>query len=730
MTMRFTEGRRFALGAGILAIGVSLATPLLAQDKQSADGELGDIVVTAQRRAENLQDVPIAIAAVEGGTLAKLGVRRSEELSIRVPSLTIGNDSNIGQPYIRGVGSQYSWPGLDPSVSLYVDGGYVQRQAGSILEFVDIKNVQVLKGPQGTLYGRNATGGAILIEQNNPQTSGVEGYVFTEYGRFNDWRSQAVLNLPVSDTLAVRFAGQYRERDGFIHNVLTGKDEGGGKSVLARGKLQWTPNDALTVRLTSEYFRDKGSYGSLRERLSGDLCLICNIYGFTPPEGFYEVSGRPNLTVGRSYSNNLTLIYQADAFTLTSITTYRDTRFSADNDNDFSGPDFLNSVVTERGKTFVQDVQLSSSFDGMINFLAGAFYERDRARANLHIGGDATAGVPSVETDNRTRLNSFSVYGEAYVDFAPDWRLTGGLRYNRDSKKLAVANSPGGSIFGGGSPAEFGISKSFSDVTQRAVIAYKPGNANYYVSYNKGFKSGGFNTPTFAPVTPLNQENLTSLEVGAKNSFMGGRLRTEVAVFHYWYDDLQVSHVDFNTGGIVSQNAASARTTGVEGSVDAKLSRMLSLGASGTYLHSRFKDFEGAAIFEPVPGGIGLANGSEDLSGHRMPYSPTFSGSVYGTLSFDLKGDVTAELSAVARYTSGYDFSPGASGPLRLDRQDAFTIVNLNGTVRMPGGLSVGFYVNNLTGRKYYASAVTAVYAAEYHPAAPRTFGGSIRYDF
>jgi iron complex outermembrane receptor protein len=713
----------------------------LAQEQSSTTGkpaEIEEIVVSASKFGRELDRAPVAVTELTAEMFDRDHIRSVQEVQARVPSLVYSNPTNFAQAYIRGIGSNFSLAGLESAVAFYQDGVYLQRQAGATLDVVDLAAVQVLKGPQGTLYGRNATGGAILIQTADP-TNEFEGKAALEYGRFDHVRAEGMINLPISDTLAVRFAGQRIWDDGYINDTVGDRDLGTVDSHLVRGKIRWQATPELTAIYSIEHSKQASNLYAQHQRLDGLLCMACTIYGVSPARGFYDsTQGYDPRNKVNYWAHTLRIDYEGEQFTVTSVTGYRDTHTKEFNEQDSMGPELLDAYVTEKGPTFTQDIYARTTFDSPLNFLVGGSYERDRNTLTSLLFGDQFGPLWSVSTTNKVSLDSYSVYAEAYYDLTSSLKLTVGGRYNVDDKKLRVANDANAALVFG-TPG-FEVSDKFKDLTPRIVLSYDAGDRGYYyVSYNRGAKSGGFSTPALTPPNALESEILDSFEIGAKNSFLDGTLTTSAAIFYGKYKDVQVQRVDALAGTVAAENAAEAEPYGAELDVQWEPIADLNIGFGATYLHNEFTKYEDAAVFIPnpqtdpacAPFCPGLVNGVEDLSDTRLPRSPKYSAYLSITYSFPVVAEWKLIPSAIARYSDDYDFLAGAGGPLRLDRQDSFTKVDATLTLSSPDDRTqIGAYVGNLTGEKYFDYAASSVFGAFYTPAAPRTYGVRVAQKF
>jgi len=707
----------------------TMAEPAVASAPAAAPPDPAEeIVVTGNKLGSNLERAPVAVSALSSEVLENNHVQSIQGVQVRVPSLVYNATSNFAQAFIRGIGNNFSLAGTESSVATYVDGVYLQRQAGAVLDVVDLKTIQVLKGPQGTLYGRNATGGAILVETNDP-TDRLEGRIAAEYGRFDHAVGQAMINVPVSDTVSIRLAGKVETRGGWLRDFATGKDTGELDSQFVRAKIAWRPSPDFTAIYGMEYSH-RSSIGFIpHEKLSAPLCTVCAISGVNPPDDFYSTTRTPvDRGTGRYFAQTLRLSATLGQFEINSITGLRTSNVRNIDDQEHMPFFLLASDVVEKGPTFVQDLYVRTKMDGPLNILIGSSYERERATLDVKVIGAAVG--TGLGTIQKAKIDSVSVYGDIYYDITPELKLTLGARYNHDHKQLSVDNDANSQAAYGFD--QFALKKKFNDVTPHAILSYDGPGGYYYASYSRGAKSGGFSSPTFTPVDPLQSEKLDSFELGAKNHFLDGAIRTNAAIFYGRFTNIQVQLVDINAGTVVSQNAAKAELYGAEADIQWRVSSALDLAVGGTYLHNKFLNYSNAAVFVPAPeGSPGLVNGVEDLSGRRLPRSPRFSG--YASIDYTgrMNSGWTAGASLVARYTSSFDFLAGAGGPLRLDRQGAYTKMDGSLSLTTPDEMTeFGVYMDNMLGQKYADFAATSAFGAYYVPAMRRTFGARISRKF
>jgi iron complex outermembrane receptor protein len=721
-------------------------SPAPAESVSSGDSQasFGDIVVTAQRRAERLSDVTISVTAIDATTAEQIGLREVRDINLVTPSSDFGDIPGAASFYIRGIGTAYQNPGTEGSVAVYLDGAYLPRSHGynSLLSIVDPGTIQILRGPQGTLYGRNATGGALLINSALPTTE-LEGRIVGEYGRFNHAQIDTVLNLPVSETLSVRFAGRYRRDDGYIRNISTGRDLGGGHSYVLRSSLRWQPNDGVDIVAGAELNKVRMRNGITQTEFGAPICFVCLRTGAIPADGFYETN-QNDVTPWRNriFRTFLRGTFDLGQVDLTSVTTYLSDRTTQDSDVDATPvPAFFFDVDKIGGNTFSQEFQVTSRLDGPLNFIAGVTYLHDDGQIDIALRGsdfqfavDFTGEFP-VNFSN-VKTESISGFLEGAYEISQQLKLTVGGRYTHDKRSASVRNSLGFQLFG--NPATLSDKKSFDAFTPRVVLAWDNGPTNIYYSFTRGFKAGGINTPATRPTIGfVDPEKAFSHEIGMKNRLFDGKLNTSLAAFYYKNKNLQTQVTDAAGGGSRLENAGGIEGYGVEFEANLRPVDGLTLGTSLAYLHTEFFDTPAATqiCFDPTatPALSECPIGPKtNLNGVRAPHAPRFHASLYGTYDFPI-GDWSGNLAGVISYRSSYDFTPNAGGfDLQWDRQNGHAVANFSGYVSPPGGnIRLGFYVDNAFDQKYVLSRSSGQpYGLFYRAAEPRTYGVRAEYRF
>lgn len=716
-----------------------------AQTGQESGADVGDIVVTAQRQSQSIQKVPISVTAVSAAAIENLNIRNIDKIATVTPGLVYETGYSFVQVFIRGVGDQTPGVGLETPVATYVDGAYLERGTGTIFDLVDLASVEVLKGPQGTLYGRNATAGAILISTANPTYDfGIKG--LAEVGRFGHSQIDGMINVPLSDKVAVRFAGRYRNDGGNLSNITTGDKVRGKETYDARIKLRLDPTPDFNAILSFDYHHEDGNANaSARNDSQPPFCPACVA---TPPAytGFYQTADDfRRHDKGRSYNVNLTLQYDLGDITIKSLTAYRDLESGITQDVDGTASPSFVFDAKYGGKTFQQDLQLSSSFGGIFDFLAGVSYVHDDAFQQSFLYG-TLFGLPYNGVTRPAQMSegrqyqitkSYSAFAEAYIRPIDRLTLTLGGRYTKDKRDLDTVNNQLAVNFNNpGGPLVFNQKASYEKFTPRFVVAYDAGDVNLYASYTKGFRAGGFNTPSYAPRNPndpIRPESMTSYEVGAKYVSPDRRTRANLALFRYDYKDVIVSILNGATR--VVRNSPSARGKGIEFDINHRATDWLTISAGGQYLDAKYRDYANGATYvyrRNAAGAItGIMLATQDLSGVRLPRAPKWTGYVSANVEAPISDDWVLKLNGVARYTSAYDFVVNRSGVLGADYQKKLTIVNVSGGIGPSSGdYEIGFYIDNLTAQKYYVNRVTGTQGVVSLQAMPRTYGLRLKFQY
>jgi iron complex outermembrane recepter protein len=722
------------LGTGLL---LSMSFPAAGQTSDNS-AALEEIIVTAERRPQTLEQAPAAVTYVSPATAKTLDIRDLATVQFVSPDMSFSSQVGYAQVFIRGIGANYANPGLETSVAIYQDDAYQTGGNTSILKTLDIANIQVLNGPQGTLYGRNASGGVILLDTANP-TIKEETTLAAEFGRFGHEQVDVVVNQPVTADLNVRFAARFEHDDGFVHNEYDDQTLGGGTTYMLRGKADWTPAavPGLDVLWMSEYDYSFVYQDYEHERLQSPLCLGCEL-GAVPPTGFYDVNQNGDYAFKKqSVLNVLHVTQEFDDYTFKSVTSQHYNVFNVPHgsDQDYTTLNLFQFVDYVPGRTYTEDLSLASKYQGPLNFIAGVnFIRDDRAFRSTFLGltyaavetGPYADSSPSNQSFVRTESASGFLQGTYQI--TSDLSFTAGGRFNYDRRVLDAQNNPVATLLFGTSEVDERV--IFHSFTPSYTLQYATPVGNLYASDTHGFKAGGFNTPAFVKDPIIGPEKIHSDEVGIKSTWLDHRLQTTFDVFHYVVSGLQVSVTDVLAGGDVTENAASAKATGAEFSARFAATRNLTLGFGGDYLHARFESYENASLY--CPSATGLVACVGNLSGTPLPHAPDGTAYITAEYGFVPFSGYKAAVAALAHWTDRFLFIAGAGGPLGLDQQGAYALVNLNAWIGPEDDrYRVGLYVDNATDKKYFDFATTAgPYGAYYQPAPPITFGVKLQYRF
>lgn len=607
-----SSGHRAAALCTILVVALC-STSLLADD-----GVLDEVIATAERHPENLQKTPLTVMVVSGAELDASGVESTLDLQLRVPGFVFSTNTVLGQPYIRGIGSDLISAGAEASVATFVDGVYQTRAALALQDFFDVERIEVIKGPQGTLYGRNSTGGAIAIITKDPaEELALESDLLI--GRFTKIRLRSMVNAPVlKDKVFLRMAALATRRDGYTKNLYLDQKVDGEQFWALRGKLRIDASDHLRILISADY----GSEDSTRA-LSAKIGQPFGgspgvIFGGSVPLDEREVlSDVDSFADVEAWGLSARVTWDMGAVTLRSLSAWRESRFLELLDLDATELPLATNEPQEISKTFSQELQLSPSNTSAFQWVAGAFYLREDATQSLDVKVDFPIGPPFPIRDRPSGIidvDAFAVFGQASYRFAGWLSLTAGLRYSNERKRqqfLQITDTAFGQFV-----AEADEARRWDAVTPKFRIEIFPDeNLMLYVLASKGFKSGGFNSNQFQP--PFDPEKLWSFEAGFKWTFLDERIRTNISAFHYDYKDLQVNVLAPNAplGAFPNvENAAVATIEGIDAQISLSPMTGLLISADLSLLYAEFDEFVA------VDPNNRLA--PTDQAGNRLPRAP------------------------------------------------------------------------------------------------------------
>lgn len=706
------------IGAALLAESSALAqisAPASASEGQSSDGAgaaapaLQDIVVTAQRREERLQDVPIAVSAITGETLGNRGVTDVVALSRAIPGLVATQPTPAPLIFLRGVGSNAANPNDEASVATYVDGVYMASPFANVMEFNNVERVEVLKGPQGTLFGRNATGGVIQIITREPGRDPT-AELKLGYGSYETINGSLYASTPLAQDAAIDLAVQFKDQNkGFGRNVTLDREVHEGSSFGIRSKLVFEPGDTTKIRLAGDYGRNRNSFADFRLPPG-----VLGVNGVPTAQGQDTSTNIFNSVEAKQWGVSLRVDQEIGSLDFTSISAYRKSYGSYTFDPDATALNVLDGYLGQRQHNVSQEFQLANSSPGL-QWLVGLFYYNNYAAyVNTRLAGLAFAPLTSIDPEGAQRTKSLAAYGQATATIVPELDLTLGLRYTHERQTFDGAINAIGFV----APK---LKQGYDRLTWRSALDYKfSEQVHAYVSYNRGIKSGGFDllspgVPGYAP------EVLDSYEAGLKSELLDRRLRANFAVFQYDYKDIQVQSIVVGT--VVTTNAASARIRGFEAELQAVPITNLTITGSLQILHGRYRDFPNAISYPSSPFGTGPT--VIDASGKDTVRSPDYTWNVGASYriptsigEFQLSGDLS--------YNDGFYFAPDNNF-----RQRSYTVANATLGWESPnGGFGLTAWVRNLTDASYLAHGVPGSFGDLSISAPPRTYGATASVKF
>lgn len=694
-----------------LALGVALAGGTLAQ---APPGGLEEVVVTAQKREESLQEVPIAVTALTGDTLSDLHITNVSEMYNTLPNVQINTFSNSPDSAvftIRGVGVNDADPYVGTTVSVVVDGAVVGINTAALMSLFDIDRVEVLRGPQGTLFGANTTGGVINVVTKQPtgEFGGETQVVAGNHGRLD---LNAAVNFPITDQLAGKVSILHTQHDGFFKNTLDGGDLGERDITVLRPYLQYT-TDNYDATLIGEYARSRN--GSQTNVNFSDASQAFHIPGYTDTGTIRHRRGQspdqPDQNDRDTYGVTLSQNFSTGFGDLVAITNYREYDQELFSDDDATELVLLQTRRDTEHRQFTQELRTTLDLNDDTQLLVGAFYldqQYDLAQAGKLDGFVRGLGQPQTQYQD---MQSYSLFSQLYVDLNERWRLQAGVRASHEKleARSTTANTfttvPGGfaSFDDPLIPGSLIVAEgdeSWDEIGYKLSLDYQASDeVLLYSYYARGFKSGGFTGRIARPadIGPFAPEYLDTLEAGFKADLLNNTLRVNFAAFYNDYTDMQVTqNLTFPDGSNSAsiRNAGAATTWGGELEITAVPTDRLQLNVSIAYLDASYDEYDTQALddngnlVDVSFAGNDLMNAPEWSTASSVQYALPVAG---GNLDLFLQHTFTAE-----KYTN---FTA-----LPQEQTDSLNLFHGNITWT-PGSenWSVGLYGRNLTDESYYA---------------------------
>ncbi|MDK2770010.1 MAG: TonB-dependent receptor [Sphingomonas sp.] len=638
------------------------------------------MIVTAQRRTENVQKTPIALTVVTGEDIEKRAQVNLADVLSTTPAVQVSGNAGGGQVYIRGVGSNNDVVYGNPAVNLNIDGIYQQQTSTVLSAMYDIERVEVLRGPQGTLYGRNATGGSINVITKDPSTDRFEAGASVLLGNYEHIRVQGMFNAPLSDSWAIRGAISFNDRDGYSN---AGSD---ARYVSMRLKSLFEVSPDVRIMLAARYLDEWGAPAASVEA----------------PLSARDDPWQSNYLLGVHRADALGFDATADFTTGIGVLTaqYGHVESSRWDNRQLAGG--TTSFAYDENQDSLE-LRFASKAESPVSWVLGAFYlqsEQNRFTRENRIGGTTVGAAPV-----NALVETGAVFGQVTVPITDAFRVTGGARYTKETKKQRYSANPQYTYEDDAVTWKAGVE---FDLAPRSML---------YGGISSGYKAGGFGEDPAS--LPYSAEHVTAYNIGIKNRFFDNKLQLNAEAFYYDYKDYQASY-PLLIGGVfyfLTRNAGEATVKGFEIEADAALSGNDTLRVSVSHLDARFGDFRYTDL-----------TGPRDFSNLRMPNTPLWSGDISYEHRFDLAngGNVTAGLS------SHLSLSYWTTGERTLDsEQPSYTRTDLNLAYNAPDGRwSIAGYVRNLENEAVRVFGLANPTQRRLLLAAPRTFGmvGTVKF--
>lgn len=741
--MNFNPNGRTLLSAAVAS--------LIAGNASAADYQLEEVLVMAEKRSESLQDISQAVTALTGDDLDNKNINSFVDLSGVAPGVTITKNEGFKTVIaIRGIGNEANQNAVaNPSVSFHMDGIYVASPFALQADFIDVDRIEALRGPQGTLFGQNSTGGAINVITKAPTFDEVYGKADVTVGSYNQRKVRASINVPISDSVAMRTSITNYERDGFSENILTGQDLDQADNFSARTDWLFELSDTSSLRIFGQYFKEDSNGAAIKgiyDPTHSDRKLAQDT------EGRYELESQ---VYGAILETDL------EFATLKTLASWQKDDIYIRRDNDRHSY-ALNPAVTvseydpeissPKTKTFELNLISNEPLFGNLDWIVGAFYLDTEIKGLIREGLDRNgngvldgypASFPAVfggdvgfVTDSLNNRESLSIYGQTTYHFSDETRLITGARYTHDEVDSEVRN------FFVTTPDI--IKTSTEEVTGRIAVEHDIAeDAMVYASWTRGFKPGGSNltygddtdgTPALASPAYAD-ERITAYELGLKAEFLDGRVRTNLAAFLYDYKNMQFQATDPEPfqGGV--GNIPESEVKGVELEVLALLAEAWTLdmkvSALDTEITSSFEALDNVPAAASFDQTVRYAL-RQDVKGNELAKAPNLTADI--SLRYEIVWDSGTEFSGTVQYTYRGGFSQRIFDNPDVDHVDSYEVVNLVASFDLPGE-TWGFDLMalNLFDEEGVNSRMTDVFgvaATGEQLIAPRQYMAKVRYQF
>ncbi|MGA9795135.1 MAG: TonB-dependent receptor [Rhizomicrobium sp.] len=641
----------------IVVLGIANALGCGVAAAQDAEG-IETVTVTAEKRAENVQTVPISMQVVSGDQLNTFQTDTLSGLQNSLPNVYVMNSPGDDAIYIRGFGSNATNFSFDPSVSMYVDGIYAGRGPQFMTPFFDVSQVEVLRGPQGALFGKNTAAGALNITTNNP-TDGFEAAVTASYNfTLKGTEDYGYISGPITDNFGARLAVKYIDEGGWVPNIATGSDEPRRNDILGRLSLKYDPASNLDIVTKVEYDHfDTDGYNTVTASLTAPS-------SWSTTQDADNPFGHPNEYNINSFNTSTTANLILGDYTLTSITGY--SQFTANRYENAAAddPTIYFPAFLEKFHQFSQEVRLLSPTGGAFEYVLGAYYDNSTYDLTNLQRYDLLGGLLDGEISGvfHQTESSYSIYGQGTYHFTDALRLVGSLRYSNTQKEAAFDQSI---IFGAplAAPVSTQGKLNEGEVDPSGSLQYDvaPG-VMLYATYGHGSKAGGFvsnSSGVTAGTFMFKPERSTNYEAGIKSTFDDNRMVFDLSAYDTKFANLQVSVYDPTLASFITGNAASATSKGFEATYEWAPLGNLDFRANGAYTDATYDNFPGATCLasetiaqcNPAdPGSIAANN----IAGTPLPFVSKWSGDLQGHLAEPVFGNLQLDTTAELTYRSSF----------------------------------------------------------------------------
>ncbi|PZQ94937.1 MAG: TonB-dependent receptor [Cereibacter sphaeroides] len=683
----------------------------IAYAQAGADDANGDILVTASKTgATRLQDTPLAITAFNAAKLEATGIKDVRDLASLTPNLQVTQNASFSQVYIRGIGSNNVFGGSDPSSTIHLDGVYLARPASYLSNFLDVERIEVLRGPQGTLYGRNSVGGTINIVSRKP-TDELTAKAQLTYGNYDLARIEGYISGPVLQdkvSASISFIGS--RRDGYLKNVVAGVgDADNERTIGTRGQLRFTPSQPLEIILRADYVHSD-------DALAGYVKLLQTT---TDPQANSILGDYRKVALNIRPASNRTQWGTAGEVNydlggnakIKSLTAYRSSRLVQVGDTDGTALNGRRTDQYENQHQFSEELNLTDKIGGL-TYIIGAYYFNE----HIDVDSSVTTYSTGVRANFAPTIDTTAWAGFVQGNYALTDQLsvTAGIRYTQERKhfdQVATNFSLATGLALATYPRVYSIADTYKAWTPKFGVEYRPvEGVMLYASATRGFKSGGFNFSSSNAAQGFAPETLWSYEAGTKLDLFDRKLRLNGTYFHYDYKGLQVQ--SFLTPGVVDiTNASDATVNGVEFEAEGHPAKWLQLGANLAYLDAVYKNYTEALAAGNVP---------FDASGNRLNLSPKWSYTLYAQVDASLGGGSVFARGEYSYRTRQY-FTAVNGG---LDQQAGYSLINASVGYTLPGdNIQILLFGRNLADKEYVTSTASFASGIVGRVGEPRTYG-------